>query len=572
MEEKWVISAKKADFKKNAEIFGIDQVTARLIRNRDIIGDEQIQKYLYGDMSMLSDWHLLKDIDRAVHILNKKITEGKQLRIIGDYDIDGVMSSYILLKGFERLGARVDVVIPDRIRDGYGLNENLIEDAVKDKIDTIITCDNGISAYRQIELAKNAGITVIVTDHHEVPFLVKEDAAREEIIPPADAVINPKQTDCSYPFKGICGAVVASQLIAALYAKYGVPGKEMEDFLVFEAIATIGDVMDLKDDNRIIVKEGLRRLPYVDNKGLQALLKVTGIDGNHVTPYHIGYVIGPCLNAGGRLDTAKRSLELLCCEKEDVAYEQASELKALNEERKQMTEDGLQDAINQIESTPLHRDSVLVVFLPETHESIAGIIAGRLRERYHKPSIVLTKSKEGIKGSGRSIEAYSMFEKLTEVGELLDKFGGHPMAAGLSLQENRLDEFRQRLNERCELTREDLTEKVVIDVPMPIGYVSMQLVSEFSILEPFGKGNRKPLFAQKGIHVKDCRILGAGRNVVKMKLVDPGGASAEGIYFGDADSFLRDVKEKGNIDIVYYPEINRFRDRENLQIVIQKYR
>ncbi len=569
--ENWVITAKKADFKMIAAKYGIDQVTARLIRNRDIVGDEEIEKYLHGGLDMLPSFRLLKDIDKAEDLLKDKIKEKKKIRIIGDYDIDGVMASYILLKGFQRIGAKVDVMIPDRMTDGYGLNESLIRRAHEDGIDTIVTCDNGISAAQQILLAKELKMDVVVTDHHEIPFL-EQEGERREILPEAKAVVDPKRSDCSYPFKGICGAVVAAQLVAALYEEMGIPSVEMEAFLEYEAIATIGDVMDLQADNRILVREGLKRLKNSKNLGLQALMEVTGIDPEHIAPYHIGFVLGPCLNAAGRLETAKLSLALLCADTPDKAKKMAEELKALNEERKSLTNEGVESAIAMIEGGELAEDKVLVVYLPKCHESIAGIIAGRIRERYHKPCFVITKAKDGLKGSGRSIEAYSMFERLTEVADLLDKFGGHPLAAGLSLQKKNLNEFRRRLNENCGLTEENLREKVVIDMAMPFAYVSMELVREFSLLEPFGKGNSKPIFAQKDLLVRDCRTMGNAGRVAKMQLLDQQGHSCEGIYFGDAQEFINTVKKQGKIDIVYYPEINSWRGKESLQMVIQRYR
>lgn len=565
-----MVAAKRADFKKIGERFGIDQVTARIIRNRDVIGEEAIEKYLHGSRKdFYSPW-LLKDMEKAVAILQEKITNKNKIRIIGDYDIDGVMSTYILLVSLRGLGADADMVIPNRITDGYGINEHLIEQAWEDKRDTIITCDNGIAAATQIQKAKDLGMTVIVTDHHEVPFEETENG-RTEILPPADAVVNPKQKDCGYPFSGLCGAVVAMKVMEALYEKMASEVDLVDRMLPFAGIATIGDVMDLKDENRILVKEGLQRLHHTTNLGLQELIRVNGLEPENISPYHIGFVLGPCLNASGRLDTAKRALKLLLAETREEAAVLAGDLKNLNESRKEMTAQGVEKAIEQVESTSMMEDTVLVVFLPECHESLAGIIAGRLRERYHKPSFVLTRGEEGVKGSGRSIEAYSMYEKLCECKEYLTKFGGHPMAAGLSLEEENVETFRRKLNERSGLSQEDLVEKVSIDVPMPIHYIRKDLVRELSLLEPFGKGNEKPLFAQKNLWISQLRVFGKNRNVVKMRLTDENGYPMDGVYFGDGDSFAEEARGKQKIAIVYYPDINVYQGRESLQVIIRHY-
>ena len=565
-----MVAAKRADFKEIGERFGIDQVTARIIRNRDVIGEEAIEKYLHGSRKdFYSPW-LLKDMEKAVAILQEKITNKNKIRIIGDYDIDGVMSTYILLVSLRGLGADADMVIPNRIMDGYGINEHLIEQVWEDKRDTIITCDNGIAAATQIQKAKDLGMTVIVTDHHEVPFEETENG-RTEILPPADAVVNPKQKDCGYPFSGLCGAVVAMKVMEALYEKMAPEVDLVDRMLPFAGIATIGDVMDLKDENRILVKEGLQRLHHTTNLGLQELIRVNGLEPENISPYHIGFVLGPCLNASGRLDTAKRALKLLLAETREEAAVLAGDLKNLNESRKEMTAQGVEKAIEQVESTSMMEDTVLVVFLPECHESLAGIIAGRLRERYHKPSFVLTRGEEGVKGSGRSIEAYSMYEKLCECKEYLTKFGGHPMAAGLSLEEENVETFRRKLNERSGLSQEDLVEKVSIDVPMPIHYIRKDLVRELSLLEPFGKGNEKPLFAQKNLWISQLRVFGKNRNVVKMRLTDENGYPMDGVYFGDGDSFAEEARGKQKIAIVYYPDINVYQGRESLQVIIRHY-
>ena len=568
--EKWMVAAKRADFKEIGERFGIDQVTARIIRNRDVIGEEAIEKYLHGSRKdFYSPW-LLKGMEKAVAILQEKITNKNKIRIIGDYDIDGVMSTYILLVSLRGLGADADMVIPNRITDGYGINEHLIEQAWEDKRDTIITCDNGIAAATQIQKAKDLGMTVIVTDHHEVPFEETENG-RTEILPPADAVVNPKQKDCGYPFSGLCGAVVAMKVMEALYEKMAPEVDLVDRMLPFAGIATIGDVMDLKDENRILVKEGLQRLHHTTNLGLQELIRVNGLEPENISPYHIGFVLGPCLNASGRLDTAKRALKLLLAENREEAAVLAGDLKNLNESRKEMTAQGVEKAIEQVESTSMMEDTVLVVFLPECHESLAGIIAGRLRERYHKPSFVLTRGEEGVKGSGRSIEAYSMYEKLCECKEYLTKFGGHPMAAGLSLEEENVETFRRKLNERSGLSQEDLVEKVSIDVPMPIHYIRKDLVRELSLLEPFGKGNEKPLFAQKNLWISQLRVFGKNRNVVKMRLTDENGYPMDGVYFGDGEALAEEARGKQKIAIVYYPDINVYQGRESLQVIIRHY-
>lgn len=568
--EKWVVSAKRADFKQIGDTFGIDSVTARLIRNRDIVGEEAIREYLYGDRRGLHDPFLLKDMEKTVEILRKKIQEKKKIRIIGDYDIDGVMATYILLKGLEGVGAEVNHVIPNRMKDGYGLNEHLIQQAWEDGIDTIITCDNGIAAGSQIQKGKELGMTILVTDHHEVPFRETEKG-REEILPPADAVVNPKQKECAYPFPGICGATVALKVVEALYRKQQPKTDITDQLLEYAGIATIGDVMELKGENRILVKEGLKRLHHTSNLGLQELCRVNQLEPENITPYHIGFVLGPCLNATGRLDTARRALKLLCAENREEAARLAGDLKALNESRKELTAQGVEEAILQVETTPIKNDSVLVVYLPECHESLAGIIAGRIREKYHKPAFVLTRGEEGVKGSGRSTESYSMFEKLCECDEYLTKYGGHPMAAGLSLEEDKIEPFRRRLNQLSGLGPEDFVEKVLIDVPMPVNYIRKDLIQEMKLLEPFGKGNEKPLFAQKGLRVMDVRVFGKNRNVVKVKLADEMGYGMDGIYFGDGDQFLEDIRGKETLSIVYYPEINSYQGRETLQIVIRHY-
>lgn len=568
--EKWVVAAKKADFNLIGRQFHIDPVIARLIRNRDVVGEEKIKEYLLGTIDTIPSPWLMKDMKKAVDILEKKIQQQVKIRIIGDYDIDGVTSTYILLKGLTRIGANVDTYIPDRVADGYGIHEHLIDRAESDKIDTIVTCDNGIAACAEIQMAKEKGMTVIVTDHHEIPYR-EENGERRVILPPADAILNPKQCDCLYPNKNLCGAVVAFKYITALYERFNIQKKELEDYYELVAIATVGDVMDLQGENRILVKEGLRRLPNTKNKGLQELIRANNLEDSKITAYHIGFVLGPCINASGRLDTAARSLALLNAPTKEEAAKLAGDLTALNQSRKALTEKGKEDAIQLIETTELKNDRVLVVYLPECHESLAGIIAGRLREKYHKPAFVLTRGEKCAKGSGRSIESYSMYDELVKCADLMVQFGGHPMAAGLSIEEENIEKFREQLNQNCTLTEEDLRPKIVIDVAMPISYITKELVEQISLLEPFGKGNVKPIFAQKGLRVLDSNIIGKNKNVVKLKLLDPQGAIIEGIYFGEADDFMNFIREKDSISVTYYPEINRFRGRESLQIIIQNY-
>lgn len=575
--EKWVVSAKRADFRGIAERFEIDQVTARLIRNRDVIGDKEIESYLYGDRYMLHDPHLLKDADKLTMILKQKIQEQKKIRIIGDYDIDGVNASYILLKGLRRCGAVVDVEIPDRMKDGYGINEHLINYAYEEGVDTIITCDNGIAAVEQIKLAKELGMTVLITDHHEP----------QEMLPAADALVNPKQADCSYPYKELCGAAVAFKVIQCLYERMKIPEEEAFAFLEFAAFATIGDVMDLNGENRILVKEGLRMLNRTGNFGMAALIRENGLENSEIKAYHVGFVLGPCINAGGRLDTAKRSLALLLSESEAEAVRMAQELKALNDERKDMTQDSVDRAVALIEEQGLYKDKVLVVYLPECHESLAGIVAGRIRERYHRPVFVLTDAAEGVKGSGRSIEAYSMFEEMSKCKDVFTKYGGHPMAAGLSLPKEKVEEFRCRINEQSTLTEEDFIPKVVIDVPMPISYLTEERIEQLDLLEPFGKGNTKPLFAEKNLDILNLRILGKNRNTIKMQVKSQDGVMMDALYFGDVEHFLEYLTEKfGKAELekcfqnrmndicmsfVYYPSVNEFRNQKTIQIIVSYY-
>ncbi|MFR6171687.1 MAG: single-stranded-DNA-specific exonuclease RecJ [Blautia sp.] len=570
--EKWVVAAKKADFQGISNRFGVDPVIARLIRNREQITDEEIDVYLHGKLRNLHSWKELKGIDELLNILIQKIQQKKKIRIIGDYDIDGVCSTYILFQGLKKANALADVDIPDRMKDGYGISKELIERAYEKEIDTIITCDNGISAIEQIAYAKEKNMTVLVTDHHEIPYEEKEDGSIERFLPNADAIVNPKQEGCTYPFKEICGAMVAFKVVWGLFEKRNIPLSEIEELIPIAAIATVGDVMDLVDENRILVKEGLKRIQNTNNEGLKALIRVNNLENREITAYHIGFVLGPCINASGRLSTAKRALELLLSKDTKEASVLAEDLKELNDSRKDMTVKGVERAVEIIENTELKNDRVLVVYLPECHESLAGIIAGRIRERYTKPVFVLTKGEEGVKGSGRSIEAYHMFQEMVKCRELLTKFGGHPMAAGLSMEEENIEKFRRKLNENCTLTEEDMVEKIVIDVPMPMSYVTIPLIRQLGQLEPFGKGNTKPIFAQKDIRFSNCKVFGKNRNVVKMKAQDGFGFGAECIWFGDGDEFLERLKEKDVWDVIYYPSVNSFQGRESIEMIIQNIR
>ena len=572
--EKWFVAMKKADFNGIAEKYQISPIIARLMRNRDVIGDEAIDFYLNGTVEDLYDGLLMKDMDRAVDILKEKIEEGKKIRVIGDYDIDGVNATYILQQGLAGLGADVDTDIPDRIKDGYGLNQMLIDRALEDDVDTIITCDNGIAAMSEIAYGKENGMTIVVTDHHEVPYL-EENGEKKYLLPPADAVVDPHRADCEYPFKGLCGAAVAYKLVEVLYRVFGKSEQEVEHLqerlMENVAIATIGDVMDLVGENRVFVKKGLELLKTTKNEGLHALMQCTGVDTANLNTYHIGFVIGPCINAGGRLDTAKRALELLNASNRREAVTLAADLKELNDSRKEMTEEGVEEAVRQIESSSWKDDQVLVVYLPECHESIAGIIAGRIKERYYRPTFVLTKGETGVKGSGRSIEAYDMFAEMSRCRELFTKFGGHKLAAGLSLEEENVEVFRKRINELADLTEEDLQMKVSIDMRLPFPYINEELIHELKILEPFGKGNGKPLFAESKLRVIQPRIFGKNRNVLKCRLEDQQGNQMEAVYFGEVEDCLRQMEKKQIMSFTYYPSINEYMGRRTIQLTIVNY-
>ena len=568
--KKWFVAAKKAEFEEIGKKFHITPMTARLIRNRDVVGEEQIRKYLYGDTRDLYSPWLLKGMKEAIALLKQAIAEKEKIRVIGDYDIDGVCSTYLLLTGLKKAGANVDTVIPDRIKDGYGINEQLIDQAHKDGIQTIVTCDNGIAAISQIAYAKELGMKVIVTDHHEVPF-EETDQERKELLPPADVIINPKQQQCAYPWKGLCGGAVAWKLVAALYEAFGIPEEEAFGLLEFAAIATVGDIMELQEENRIIVKEGLKRIHHTKNIGLKSLIEVNGLERDSINAYHIGFVLGPCINAGGRLDTAKRALEMFAAEEKEAADRLAGDLKALNDSRKELTKEGVEEALQQVLTTGRRSERVLVIYLPDCHESIAGIIAGRIKEQFYRPTIVLTDAENGIKGSGRSIPGYNMFEELCKVGDLFTKFGGHPMAAGMSLPKENLQKLRSELNKNCTLTEEDLAEKVTIDIAMPIQYISEEFIKELKVLEPFGNGNSKPLFAERDFHVLQSQVLGKNKNTVKIYGTNGAGCHMEGLYFGDPEPFLELLKKKDTISITYYPAINEFRGKKTLQIMIQDF-
>lgn len=560
--EQWLEIRKSGRFDEIGKKYGIDPVVARIMRNRDVTEDGEIESYLNGTTASMGNPWLLKDAKEGAELLREKIQEKKKIRIIGDYDIDGVMSTYILLQGIRELGGVVDVEIPDRIKDGYGVNEQLVEQAVADGVDTILTCDNGIAAKKELEAAKDAGLTVIITDHHEIPYQ-EEEQERIYLIPKVDAVIDPKQEECSYPYKGICGAVVAWKLIQVLYETMGRDRQEADKFLEYAAFATVGDVMELRGENRILVKEGLKRLNQTENMGLKALIFRNQLQNREIKAYHIGFVLGPCLNASGRLDTARKALKLLCAENWQEAVSLAEDLTGLNEIRKDMTQKGVEEAVNQIEQSPWKQDKVYVVYLPECHESIAGIIAGRIREKYHRPVFVLTKAAEGVKGSGRSIEAYSMYEELCKCQELLDKFGGHPMAAGLSMQEEHIEEFRQMLNRNSVLEDGDIEPVIRFDAVLQLKDWTEERVRQLEKLEPFGNGNEKPIFAAKNLRAQHIRQVGKEGQMQKMVLMDKDGTKCEAISFEN-----HNISEGEEFRILYYPQINSYGGYETIQLVI----
>ena len=570
--ERWVLLRKGADFEAISKKFHISPRLASLIRNRDVIGDEAINQYLNGTIAELYDGMQMKGMPQAVEILTEKIRDREKIRVIGDYDCDGINATYILLEGLEKLGAKVDSDIPDRIKDGYGLNQHLIDRAHEDGIDTIITCDNGIAAAKEIEYGKALGMTIIVTDHHEVPYKENE-AGRRYILPPADAVVDPRQEGCEYPFKGLCGAAVAYKLVEALCEANGQDVADLDYLLENVAIATVADVMDLTEENRILVKQGLEMLKRTSNLGLRALIQCIGLEGKKIQAYHIGFILAPCLNASGKLDTAKRALALLRAKTEREADMLAGDLKALNESRRDMTDRVVDEAMAKVERTDIRGDKVLVIYLPDCHESLAGLVAGRVRENYYRPVFVLTDSEDGVKGSGRSIESYSMYEELTGCGDLLTKFGGHPMAAGLSLDKENVEKFKRRLNDQCTLSEEELTEKVVIDMELPFAAITEQFIEELEYMEPFGKGNTKPVFAARGVAMQHVKIIGKNKNVAKATAIDAAGNRMEAICFHDAQEFAeRCERNNGKMSITFYPGINEFRGERQIQIVITHYR
>ena len=578
---------KGADFKGIGNKFHIDPVAARIIRNREVIGDEEIHSFLAGTLQELPDVHLMQDLDLLVELLDQKINEKAKIRIIGDYDIDGVMSSYILYRALTRCGAQVDVAIPNRITDGYGLNRNLITEALECGVDTILTCDNGIAAIEEIAYAKEAGMTVLVTDHHEIPFK-DVDGERIYMRSEADAIVNPHQKTCTFPYKDLCGAGVAWAVIVALYEKNNIEQREVEDLLEFVAFATVGDIMSLTGLNRILVKEGLKRIHHTTNIGMRALVSQCGLLPEQIDTYHFGFVLGPCINAAGRLDTARRALRLFISESPEEAAEIADELVVLNEERKEMTRQGVEEAKQLVEEGGYEKDPVLILYLPDVHESIAGIIAGRIRECYYRPTFILTKAEDGVKGSGRSTEEYSMYEQMCKCSNLLTKFGGHPMAAGLSLPEENVELFRKQMNENCPFRAEEIVQTIHIDVPMPVDYVTNALVEEFSILAPFGKDNPKPVFADRNLKISRMWVIGKNQNVLRMTLVSEQGRPLSAIYFGDIEAMRTYLVEQYGtqevekafhgrennmqISIVYSPKINTYKDSETLQFEIQYYR
>ena len=570
--ERWVLLRKGADFEAISKKFHISPRLASLIRNRDVIGDEAINQYLNGTIAELYDGMQMKGMPQAVEILTEKIRDREKIRVIGDYDCDGINATYILLEGLEKLGAKVDSDIPDRIKDGYGLNQHLIDRAHEDGIDTIITCDNGIAAAKEIEYGKALGMTIIVTDHHEVPYKENE-AGRRYILPPADAVVDPRQEGCEYPFKGLCGAAVAYKLVEALCEANGQDVADLDYLLENVAIATVADVMDLTEENRILVKQGLEMLKRTSNLGLRALIQCIGLEGKKIQAYHIGFILAPCLNASGKLDTAKRALALLRAKTGREADMLAGDLKALNESRRDMTDRVVDEAMAKVEQTDIRGDKVLVIYLPDCHESLAGLVAGRVRENYYRPVFVLTDSEDGVKGSGRSIESYSMYEELTGCGDLLTKFGGHPMAAGLSIDKENVEKFKRRLNDQCTLSEEELTEKVVIDMELPFTAITEHFIEELEYLEPFGKGNTKPVFAARGVFMQHVKIIGKNKNVAKATAIDAAGNRMEAICFHDAQEFAKQCeRNNGKMSITFYPGINEFRGERQIQIVITHYR
>lgn len=586
--KKWFIKNKKADYKKMSQKFGISEIICKLLVNRDIIEDDLINSFVNSDFQNLHNPRNMKDIQKAVEIIKSKIKSKKKIRIIGDYDVDGVISSYVLYQALKKCGADIDYEIPDRIKDGYGININIIEKSKKEGIDTIITCDNGISAIEPIKYAKELDMTVIVTDHHDIPFVEDEEGNRTFIRSEADAIVNPKQKECEYKFKSLCGAGVAFKLIQVLFEEMEINKEECYKLIEFVAIATVCDVVDLLDENRIFVKYGLEMINNTNNIGLKALIKETGIENKKISAYYLGFIIGPCINASGRLDNAKKGLKLLITDNIEEANMLAKELFELNQERKDMTLRGVEKAIELVETTHIKKDKIFVIYIPDVHESLAGIVAGRIRERYNAPTIILTQSEDGAKGSGRSIESYNMFEELLKCKDLLSKFGGHPMAAGLSLEVDNVEPLRKRLNEITELTEEDLIPKINLDMQLPLDYINYNLIYDLEKLEPFGKGNNKPLFGEKNIKVLKGNVLGQNKNVLKLKLLSKNGNYIDGIYFGDIEEFEKIVIEKYGVDeleklyqgsnndihldMAFNPGINQYMGNTSIQLIIENFR
>ena len=589
---KWMLYTKRADFRAIAEACGISMVLARVIRNRDVIGIEETQRFLRGSLADLYSPLLLPDMEKAVGLLCEKIRRGEAVRVIGDYDVDGICASYILMRVLSACGASADVVLPDRIKDGYGMNPRMAADAAEDGVGVILTCDNGISAVEAVRAAKEAGLCVVVTDHHEVPF--EEDAGghKKYILPPADAVVDPKvrnpQTgQMEYPFPDICGAVVAWKLSDLLLERLApkMRSRLLEELLPFCALATVCDVMPLKDENRILVREGLGRIPRTENTGLRSLLLVNGLEDKAISTYHAGFVIGPCLNATGRLDNAERALALFMEDDPERALRSAQKLRELNDSRKSLTEQGVKQALQIVSDQHLLKNRVLVIYLPECHESLAGIIAGRIRERFSRPVFVLTRTEDGMaKGSGRSIEAYDMFASMTEIKELFVKFGGHKMAAGLSMREEDIPLLQKRLEETSTLQEEDLTEVVHIDMELPPSLWTFNMVEELKLLEPCGTANLKPVFAARGVRLCGLRVMGKGRNVLGFEAIDSNGEQLALTMFREADLFREKIETargsrawlellNGRADVtvnmIYHPEINEFRGRRSIRFVVK---
>lgn len=576
----------KFDTVKFAQQLGISDTVAKLMVNRGIYNLDIAKEYLSSSIGELHNPTDMLGMSGAVELMRNSIIKGEKILIVGDYDVDGVISTYVLYIAISKCGGNVSFHIPDRIKEGYGINESIIKKASEDNIDIIITCDNGIAAIEQVKLAKELGIKVIITDHHDVPF-IEEDNVRKYVVPEADYVLNPKQENCNYEFDKICGAGVAYKFVQCLYKEFNIPNEELYDLIQYVAIATVCDVVDLVSENRILVKDGLKRINNTSNIGLRALFKETGLEGKEITVYSLGFVIGPSINASGRLEQAEWALKLLITKDKNEAEELAKKLNELNKDRQELTQTGLEEAIKIIEENNMAKDKVLVVYLEDVHESIAGIIAGRIREKYNLPTIILTKAHEGAKGSGRSIEEYNMFEELLKCKDLLGKFGGHPMAAGMSIPSENIDKFREKLNEVTTLSDEDIIPKVSIDMPLPINKINYKLIDEIALLEPYGKGNPKPNFAVKGLMVKAARILGKNNNVLKLNLTD-GYLNIDGIYFGDIEVALEIIKNKFGeyeynkmlngqtnmvkIDIVYFPDINEYNGRKSVQLLIQNIR